>query len=673
MSAWTNGTYTKRGLALLSKLTQGSSLKITKAVLGTGYVNPTELANQTSVSGSRQNLLFKPESYPENGVCKLPMFVTNEGLTSGYIAKQIGLYAMDPDLGEILFFISQSEHGTEIPSESIMPDYSAVWSFYFRYGQADNVSVTVDPSHTITEDMLNEVRVIAETGVSAPKVGKAIALENTANLPLVNLRIFGKTTQNGTPSIYNPVALENVGVTKYGNFHYEVSGKNLLDPSIATETTHGVSRRKNDDGSITIDGTATETHGLGLGQISLYDGTYILTGGMTGSHLTVWGRKVSNGEFVNVVTDSGSGATFIADSKAYNSYLIQYHIAGGTKFNNRTLYPMVRIEAFKDASYEKYKTPKRHSIYVPNGLAGIPVSSGGNYTDENGQQWICDEVDLARGVLIQRIKSVVLNESSVWQKNTEESDSYLYFVRTEDELGSAVVICDKLQNKSLNTLMLKNVSAENEGIQGGVLSTQKDVIYINLCTRLTENTVDGLKTFLKNNRLTVRYALADPVETPLQGGEVDIFNALKSNNPNTTIINEIGATMEADCFLAQHEAAFKRIIRDSKGREELGRTLVDYTTMGNIGDTSDGYKSVALSDEFLSTVVRNATSVDIIAANTVFRCFIAYSEEENFYTLMTYDLNPDVIFVNFMGAGQLAVSPRVANLFSPGTSMAFYR
>lgn len=43
------------------------------------------------------------------------------------------------------------------------------------------------------------------------------------------------------------------------------------------------------------------------------------------------------------------------------------------------------------------------SFSTPNGLPGIPVTSGGNYTDENGQQWICDEVDFGRGVYVQRV------------------------------------------------------------------------------------------------------------------------------------------------------------------------------------------------------------------------------------------------------------------------------
>ena len=43
------------------------------------------------------------------------------------------------------------------------------------------------------------------------------------------------------------------------------------------------------------------------------------------------------------------------------------------------------------------------TLQTPNGLPGIPVTSGGNYTDPQGQQWICDEVDLKRGVKVQRV------------------------------------------------------------------------------------------------------------------------------------------------------------------------------------------------------------------------------------------------------------------------------
>ena len=56
------------------------------------------------------------------------------------------------------------------------------------------------------------------------------------------------------------------------------------------------------------------------------------------------------------------------------------------------------------------------SIQTPNGLPGIPVESGGNYTDADGQQWVCDEVDFEKGVyrktvgVIENYQSESVNE-----------------------------------------------------------------------------------------------------------------------------------------------------------------------------------------------------------------------------------------------------------------------
>lgn len=56
------------------------------------------------------------------------------------------------------------------------------------------------------------------------------------------------------------------------------------------------------------------------------------------------------------------------------------------------------------------------SISTPNGLPGIPISSGGNYTDASGQQWVCDEVDFEKGVyrktvgVIENYQSESVNE-----------------------------------------------------------------------------------------------------------------------------------------------------------------------------------------------------------------------------------------------------------------------
>lgn len=154
MNVWANAVLTDQGRALLAKLTQGNTLDITRAVTGAGFVTPGFLSKQTEVTTPKQTLTFKPISYPEVGKCEFPVELTNEGVTTGYKATQVGVFASDPDEGEILFFIVQStsaDDGTRVPSETEMPGYSAEWTFYFQYGQADGVNVTVDPSHTISQ------------------------------------------------------------------------------------------------------------------------------------------------------------------------------------------------------------------------------------------------------------------------------------------------------------------------------------------------------------------------------------------------------------------------------------------------------------------------------------------------------------------------------------------
>ena len=51
------------------------------------------------------------------------------------------------------------------------------------------------------------------------------------------------------------------------------------------------------------------------------------------------------------------------------------------------------------------------TLQTPNGLPGIPVASGGNYTDQSGQQWVCDEVDLERGVKVQRVDKAAFDST----------------------------------------------------------------------------------------------------------------------------------------------------------------------------------------------------------------------------------------------------------------------
>ena len=98
------------------------------------------------------------------------------------------------------------------------------------------------------------------------------------------------------------------------------------------------------------------------------------------------------------------------------------------------------------------------TIPVSGGLPGIPVASGGNYTDANGQQWICDEIDLGRGKYRQRIIRFSGISFAVADNNGYPvGDSLMFRKGYSAELGDTAIrhreaLCNKLpyNNSSLN-------------------------------------------------------------------------------------------------------------------------------------------------------------------------------------------------------------------------------
>lgn len=151
MSIW-KAEVTEKGNALLAKMTQGHILEITHAEIGAGKANILQLKQQTSVSDVKGTAIVETVGYPENGMCALPVTITNKGVDLSYPAWQIGVFANDPDEGKILFFLAQAQDAaTNIPSAALMPSYKTQIIFHVEYGTASSVNVTVDPANAVSQ------------------------------------------------------------------------------------------------------------------------------------------------------------------------------------------------------------------------------------------------------------------------------------------------------------------------------------------------------------------------------------------------------------------------------------------------------------------------------------------------------------------------------------------
>ena len=142
-----NMIYTAAGLALQAKMETGVSLNITRIAAGAGTSN--DLINAVGVTDPRQELTITGTEQ-KGTQAYIFAILSNAGLLTGYDLTQIGIYADDPDDGEILYKIVQFERAYPISAEVDFPNLSIDCVFTDTVSNASTVNVIVDPSGVVT-------------------------------------------------------------------------------------------------------------------------------------------------------------------------------------------------------------------------------------------------------------------------------------------------------------------------------------------------------------------------------------------------------------------------------------------------------------------------------------------------------------------------------------------
>ena len=179
------------------------------------------------------------------------------------------------------------------------------------------------------------------------------------------------------------------------------------------------------------------------------------------------------------------------------------------------------------------------TLSTPNGLPGIPVSSGGNYTDESGQQWVCDEIDLERGKYVQRIG--VETKSGGWtlKETPDIPGRYLQHNITANKY------------KSNNGISLCNIALYSSWGQ----PQPKKFAFVLIDKRIyiappkdMQITADELNAILNNLDYPVAIAgqLNTPIETDLPPETIEAYKALHTYYPTTVVTNNANADMQLD-------------------------------------------------------------------------------------------------------------------------------
>lgn len=153
MSSWSNTTLTTAGETLYAKVTAGdTTLNITKMVVGDG--EPESLESLTDLVSPQQELAISYKQVIEDSAqCKLVATVTNSGLETGFYMRELGIYAEDPDDGEILYAVTTDSNPDYLAAEGnnvITQDFAV----YIAISNSGDMTAVIDDDAFITVESL---------------------------------------------------------------------------------------------------------------------------------------------------------------------------------------------------------------------------------------------------------------------------------------------------------------------------------------------------------------------------------------------------------------------------------------------------------------------------------------------------------------------------------------
>ena len=313
----------------------------------------------------------------------------------------------------------------------------------------------------------------------------------------------------GKPSPSPEYPQEIVSAGEGGSIAVGVTGKNLLKPN-SYNTYYGFPLKANTVMTLMTNGKPSQGGNI---KFSATDGS-------------------------NVWFSIDAGQTRVCRSignKDVKGFYDQLKVGGGLEY-------MFAVGDIK--TYEPYHEPQSLTLATPNGLPGVPVSKDGNYTDADGQQWVCDEIDLGRGKYVQRIEEHILKSKNITSiTNSRQINSEYYGIEyngcTKDFVGKFGngVLCDKLAFVKPNS----NINGHEITYVPG-----NGIIVFGLKKSLVPSgDLDEIRNYITSNNFAFLILIDSPIEKDLTPEEITEYKKTHTNYPTTVITNDAGAEMEA--------------------------------------------------------------------------------------------------------------------------------
>lgn len=178
MAEWSNAIMTDVGNALQAKVNAGQTkLTFTKIKVGSGVnaTNPLALTDVISSKWETTNIIVKCEGK----IVSVDTFITNSGITEAFRMSEIGLFANDPDKGEILYAYLTDPEPDRMPAEGGAVVVSQELTIGMMFSNTGNVSLTVNMGALVNQEQLKEHN--SSTSSHSPITDQIKAILGSAN------------------------------------------------------------------------------------------------------------------------------------------------------------------------------------------------------------------------------------------------------------------------------------------------------------------------------------------------------------------------------------------------------------------------------------------------------------------------------------------------------------
>lgn len=148
MAAFPKMTLTNAGQALQTKVLAGATLTFTRIALGDGQLNGQPIAPLTALISQKATVEVDSVRVVNTSTAQVAGFFSNADISTGFWWRETGVFAQDPDMGEILYgYTNAGDAGDYIPTVADTRIEKYIYCS-IAVANADTVNITIPSSDT---------------------------------------------------------------------------------------------------------------------------------------------------------------------------------------------------------------------------------------------------------------------------------------------------------------------------------------------------------------------------------------------------------------------------------------------------------------------------------------------------------------------------------------------